>query len=575
MQAGHGQFERTATEIRFSANRLSGLIYGLLILSLFSISHGCSKLRLPAIDPNGSHLFLPCPNTTQLVFPEHLHGSDHHCSLPTPAFAAPATPPPCVDASEAEPGGVCNLFKHKLVSESHEHFRSPGKAGEIELTPVRVVAPVGGEVVLLAGICGEDGYLVKRQPLEWMLSPDSVGQFIEVGNDAPGKLAGLMSLGDPKIEKLDVDFARGRTSNKEQLITRGTPACNDDIKLREGETWLSVSSPSEGVSRVTVLAPDSEIWDRRRQTATIYWVDAEWQFPSPKPARAGETIQLVTRVTRSEKLVPATDWIVRVYDPRSECGHIPPPTGSNVSLVKVNSDGQAIAQLTSQPGARGSTPVMIDVIKPADPSDNLPEIVLGRGQTIVTFSSPALALQTFGPDVGSVGELLTYVASLANPGDIDAENVRLEVAIPVGTRLVSATPEPSSRTDTGLIWDQGLLAAQRQLDVSIVVEALQANTFDVAFRRKAGIVGSKIGADSNHRSLGRPTLRPAGRYFPGRSWQCGAVWHRRYQYWQTNFDQSETTDRIGSWLARSRARIESCRTDDSGSAAGSYGIQGR
>src|SRR5690606_32557461 len=127
-----------------------------------------------------------------------------------------------------------------------------------QLTPMRVVAPVGGEVVLLAGICGPDGYFVKRQPLEWMLSPDSVGTFIEVGDDAPGKLISALQLhSGPAVEKLDVDFARGRTSNKATLITRGSPECTDDIQLREGQTWLSLSSPSEGVSRVTVLAPES------------------------------------------------------------------------------------------------------------------------------------------------------------------------------------------------------------------------------------------------------------------------------------------------------------------------------
>ncbi len=38
----------------------------------------------------------------------------------------------------------------------------PGQCGEIQLSPMRIVAPVNGEVLLLAGICGKDGYLLKR-----------------------------------------------------------------------------------------------------------------------------------------------------------------------------------------------------------------------------------------------------------------------------------------------------------------------------------------------------------------------------------------------------------------------------
>ena len=151
-----------------------------------------------------------------------------------------------------------------------------------------------------------------------MLSPDSVGTFIEVGDDMKSKLISTLSHA-PKVEKLDVDFARGRTSNKETLITRGTPRTDDDIQLKDGQTWLSISSPSEGVSRVTVLAPESELWDQRRQTAMIYWVDAQWEFPQPQVANSGEGITLLTRVTKSgDVFKPATGWKVPLYHRRSQ-----------------------------------------------------------------------------------------------------------------------------------------------------------------------------------------------------------------------------------------------------------------
>ncbi|MEM8734115.1 MAG: hypothetical protein AAGG44_07830, partial [Planctomycetota bacterium] len=342
-------------------------------------------------------------------------------------------------------------------------------------------------VVLLAGICGEQGRLVKRQPLEWMLSPDSVGTFIQVGDDKPGRLSSFF-LHDPKVEKLDVDFARGRTSSKRTIITRGTPNCNDDIELREGQTWLSVSSPSEGVSRITALAPDSEIWDHRRLTATIYWVDAQWEFPRPAIERVGQTVDLVTRVTKAENLVPAEGWIVQytIVDPSiaafSADTPAVPGAEANVAAIRVNADGQAPVRIGALPDSRGTTPVIIEVIRPEDPGDNLPRLTLARGQTTVTFSAPGLNLEAFGPTDSGVGEQLTYTAVVGNPGDLPAENVVIQMQKPVGTKLIAAVPQPSTETNEFLEWDQGVLDANQQLNLVVTLEPLQTGTFSVLWR---------------------------------------------------------------------------------------------
>ncbi len=188
-----------------------------------------------------------------------------------------------------------------------------GRCGQLLLTPTRIVAPVGGEVILLAGVCGKDGYLVTNEPIEWMLSPRSVGEFVEVGDDAKGQRRTSFfgkELG-PKVEKLGVDFARGRTSREVGNITRGTATNADDLPIRKGQTWISLTSSSEGISKITALAPDSDVWDQRRQTATIYWEDATWQFPEPQFALSKDSVRLVTRVMRAEGLIPAEGWKVR------------------------------------------------------------------------------------------------------------------------------------------------------------------------------------------------------------------------------------------------------------------------
>lgn len=487
-------------------------------IALLLVCNGCRQLQLPAIDPNGRCLFLPLTNTTQLDIPP-LHSSPGQQGIiPTPAYQAPVAPAPCVGAN-CEPGGVCNLFhrKHDCLNKIHDHFRCPGKMGELQLTPLRVVAPVGGEVVLLAGICGEDGYLVKREPIEWMIAPDSVGQIIEVNDDAPGKLSSLLHPHRPKVEKLGVDFAKGRTSSKAQIIDRGTPNCDDDIHLRDGETWVSISSPTAGITRVTSLAPESKIWDRRRQTAVIYWLDAKWDLPAAQIVKSDQRVVLRTKVTKSEQLVPATGWLVQytILDP-SIATFVGPPDAQRIDertiRTVVDRDGIGYAELAAVPGAMGTTPIQIDVISPAQPNDNLPELPVGSGQTFVTFSAAGLQLQAFGPELITKGDQVTFTATLANPGDLNADNTSLGVELPQGLRLLQASPQPQQQTNSGAIWDQGVLPANRQLDVSFTVEAVASGVFDLKFVAQANGLNPVV---KNLRTeIGEPTVdvrfAPAG-----------------------------------------------------------------
>ena len=52
----------------------------------------------------------------------------------------------------------------------------------LRITPDRVLAPVGSEVVLEAGICSSAGYLITDRRIEWLLDRGGAGQFADVGN---------------------------------------------------------------------------------------------------------------------------------------------------------------------------------------------------------------------------------------------------------------------------------------------------------------------------------------------------------------------------------------------------------
>jgi hypothetical protein len=308
------------------------------------------------------------------------------------------------------------------------------------MTPSRIVAPVGSEVVVLAGICGGDGYFVKNQPLEWMLSNNSVGQIIEVGgmnHDAFNRLV------PPTSKKIDGQYAHGRTGLKNILLTRGTPTPSDDIELVEGQTYISIASASSGTTYITGVAPNAEGWDRRRASTIINWVDANWSIPAPANATAGTVYPLTTIVNRSTDGGGVEDWIVRY----AIVGGAPAefaPAGSKTAEVKTDRDGRGTVQLRQIAGQfePGTTQVRVDVVRP--PLFGEPELVVESGITCVTWSAPALTIRAIGPRTAGVDEPFNYRLEVTNPGDQIARDVVVRTKdLADSIEYISASPKPT------------------------------------------------------------------------------------------------------------------------------------
>lgn len=533
-----------------------GTAVALIALAILSAG-GCSRLRLPAIDPTGSCLFATPPTTTTLALPgsageagclsglydlggklKNHFARGHTVSgpafeFPEPAFPEPEPPPKCpTPATPAgaktrggPPGlGACRgdgacvpsapcegdcqtgppavLFGHEIDGKPKRHLRLPdrGKRGCILLTPQRIIAPVGGEVILLSGVCGTDGTLQIAEPLEWMLTPDSVGTFIQVGDDAPGLLHRLTKVGRPT--KQDGSFARGVTSTKRMRITRGNLNPNDDVQLEKGQTWISISSPSEGTSRVTVLAPESECWDQRKATATIYWIDARWTFPAPQREPAGTPVALTTRVTKAEGTIPAEGWRVRYEIMQPELARFAGTDGSPVVEVDVNASGNATAELLPLEGTSGNAVIDCRVIRPGDASDNMPSMTIGRGQAYVTWSSPQLRLRAGAPQIATYDEPFDVVANVANPGNQPAENVQVQVEIPPGARVVDTDAFAQVFTNR-VVWDLDVpIPPQQQLDLGMRLATRE--TVNLRFEARGD--GGLFAEDAVRVNVFRPSL---------------------------------------------------------------------
>ncbi len=273
----------------------------------------------------------------------------------------------------------------------------------VEIQPREIVAAVGSEVVLIGGVCGPDGYLRTNRRLEWSIDPGSVGQFVAVGESG---LVDLM-LGDfNRPRKITNTFAIGSTSRSNTRLNRGTCISEENVYVLRGQGWISLTSPVEGTSHVTVFAPEVYRWDARLRSAMVHWVDAQWRFPPPAINPAGTKHVFTTTVTRQSNQSPCERWRVRyeIVD-GPQAGFL--PDGASSVEVPTDSAGQASVEIFQKEPKHGTNKVCIQVIRPGDlPGTNGQRLIVGSGTTMKTWTGADLAVKTTGPATASPGASL-------------------------------------------------------------------------------------------------------------------------------------------------------------------------
>ena len=202
---------------------------------------------------------------------------------------------------------------HHFFNTDVETLEYPGperfwNTAGIVISPARIVAQVNTEVPMFAGVCDGHGHLLPYEKVEWMLDKGGVGSFVTV-SDAYRPL--ILELLSSKPHKIDNSYAVSETLPANVILTRGTGNIGDDMVMPHGYTWVTVNSPREGVSYVTAFAPDVYGWDARQRSATIHWIDAEWQFPEAGCVPLGSHASLNTCVYRKTNKTPLSDWIVK------------------------------------------------------------------------------------------------------------------------------------------------------------------------------------------------------------------------------------------------------------------------
>lgn len=341
--------------------------------------------------------------------------------------------------------------------------------GYVQTLPARIVSPVGAEVVVLAMVCGRDGYMRANERIEWMLAPDDAGMFVQQN---PRHIFDCFLGGATTAPtKFDNDWAVGLTSSKFVQLTRGTPTFDDDLPVKRGQAWITVTSPVEGISHVTAFAPSVYEWGQRKQTSTIYWVDAAWALPPSAVNQVGMPHTFTTSVTRQTDGSPLVGWLVR-YEINNgpEAAFLP----GNLQVVEVPTDGlgQASVEMAQLAPAAGVNTIGVQVIRPAGWNGKPGErLVVGSGTTTKTWSAPSLTIRSTGPSEASIGSSIRFRVEVRNTGSLSTRNVVVTQAVPQGATYLSSVPDGRLAGDR-LEWQLGDLGAgeTRTIDVNLRVD---------------------------------------------------------------------------------------------------------
>ena len=168
----------------------------------------------------------------------------------------------------------------------------------LRVSPEGLVAPVGSEMLLKAGIIATDGHLVMNQRVDWSINPCGAGNVhANSGFRDRGQFLGFLEA----PQRIDNWNATSTTAVVPITLNTSTPDPSDDVPIYRGEAWVTVTSPVEGASVVTAEA--TAYSEFNRQTSTIYWVDAQWFFPQPSVVEPGRSHTLTTTVVRKTETV--------------------------------------------------------------------------------------------------------------------------------------------------------------------------------------------------------------------------------------------------------------------------------
>ncbi len=303
---------------------------------------------------------------------------------------------------------------------------------ELALEPQVMTSQVGSQVILLATVRDEKTVPRRQRLVEWKVTN---GTIVEV--DESGCLPGRGAV--------EGNTAYSFTSHFEQRLTRGNNVKADDVMVRPGQTWCVVTSPVEGDTHITAVAPAIFNWDKRMKTTIIRWVDATWEFPPRAVARFGTEHEFVTKMARFTDRNPLSKYRVR-YKILDGPPAILLPSRTQEEVVISDLNGLAKVRIAQVGAASGVNRVSVEIIRPPDPTTPTGSgVSIVTGETSVEWLAPSVKLNHVGPPSVALEQATVFTTTAKNDGRLDSQWVEIKLPVPDGMEFVSSNPPAEPR----------------------------------------------------------------------------------------------------------------------------------
>lgn len=300
-------------------------------------------------------------------------------------------------------------------------------AVDLALETTTTASQVGSQVVVLATVRDEKNDPRRGRRVEWKVTG---GNIVEV--DERGYLPGR---GD-----VNGNTAFSFTGHGEDRLTRGNNNKADDIMIRPGQTWCTVSSPVEGDTHVTAIVPGIHNWDKRMKTTIVRWVDVAWEFPPRAVAKFGTEHEFVTKISRFTDRQPLAKYRVR-YKIIDGPDAILLPSRTREEVVVSDLNGLARARIAQVGAASGTNRVSVEIIRPPDPTTPTGSgVSIVTGETAIDWLAPSVKLNHIGPPTMALEQPAVFTTTAKNEGRIEAQWVEIKLPIPEGLEFVGSNP---------------------------------------------------------------------------------------------------------------------------------------
>lgn len=332
----------------------------------------------------------------------------------------------------------------------------------IAVATTAAVMPIGGRHVAIATVRDAEGRPVANAEVEWMALLGGVGGIVD------------FDRGNRASERASHVYAVTRTGGSARAYDMGTAAIEDDVQIGPGQTYVVLTSASEGAAQLMAAATGVADAAARSAVAQPAWVDAIVRMEPGVTGRLGDKFASAVKVTSVTTGKPIEGQLVTfsVADGAATVG------GKSEVTVTTGKDGVAKAEVAATRGDAASKAIVsARAVRPKDEKCCKPEVYLGAAHGHFGWLAAAIGIVKTAPEKAVVGDPFQYDIVVSNPSDVTARGVKVADALPAGIAYVSSTPSAAVQGQN-LSWTLGDIPAKGSKKIQLTVRAERTGTFE-------------------------------------------------------------------------------------------------